>query len=29
MTQFTFNLAPERKTWTVTELTARIRDLLG
>ncbi|MBI1750523.1 MAG: exodeoxyribonuclease VII large subunit [Acidobacteria bacterium] len=29
MTQFTFNLAPERKTWTVTELTARIRDLLA
>ncbi|HEV8384478.1 MAG TPA: exodeoxyribonuclease VII large subunit [Candidatus Acidoferrales bacterium] len=29
MTQFTFNLAPERKTWTVTELTARIRDMLA
>ncbi len=29
MTQFTFNLAPERKTWTVAELTVRIRDLLA
>jgi exodeoxyribonuclease VII large subunit len=29
MTQFTFKLAPERKTWTVTELTARVRDLLA
>jgi exodeoxyribonuclease VII large subunit len=27
--QFTFNLVPERKTWTVSELTARIRDLLA
>jgi exodeoxyribonuclease VII large subunit len=26
MTQFQFNLAPERKIWTVRELTARIRD---
>ncbi len=29
MTQFQFNLAPERKVWSVTELTARIRDLLA
>ncbi len=29
MSQLTFNLVPERKTWTVSELTARIRDLLG
>ncbi len=29
MTQFTSNLAPERKTWTVIELTTRIRDLLA
>ncbi|MBZ5541368.1 MAG: exodeoxyribonuclease VII large subunit [Acidobacteriia bacterium] len=29
MSQLTFNLMPERKTWTVSELTARIRDLLG
>jgi exodeoxyribonuclease VII large subunit len=29
MSQFTLNLAPERKIWTVSELTARIRDLLG
>jgi exodeoxyribonuclease VII large subunit len=29
MTQFTFNLVPERKTWTVTELTARIREMLA
>jgi exodeoxyribonuclease VII large subunit len=27
--QFTFNLAPERKIWTVSELTGRIRDLLA
>lgn len=26
MTQFLFNLAPERKIWSVTELTVRIRD---
>lgn len=26
MTQFQFNLAPERKIWSVTELTVRIRD---
>lgn len=26
MTQFQFNLAPERKIWSVTELTAHIRD---
>lgn len=26
MTQFQFNLAPERKIWSVSELTARIRD---
>jgi exodeoxyribonuclease VII large subunit len=29
MAQLTFNLIPERKIWTVSELTARIRDLLG
>jgi exodeoxyribonuclease VII large subunit len=29
MTQFTLNLAPQKKVWTVTELTARIRDLLA
>ena len=29
MTQFQFNLAPERKVWSVSELTARIRDLLA
>ena len=29
MSQLTFNLVPERKTWTVSELTARIRDLLA
>src|SRR5713226_5079174 len=29
MTQFQFNLAPERKVWTVSELTGRIRDLLA
>jgi len=29
MTQFQFNLAPGRKVWSVTELTARIRDLLA
>jgi len=28
MTQFTLNLVPERKVWTVSQLTARIRDLL-
>jgi exodeoxyribonuclease VII large subunit len=27
-TQFTLNLAPERRIWTVSEITARIRDLL-
>jgi exodeoxyribonuclease VII large subunit len=27
--QFTFNLVPERRTWTVSELTARIRDILA
>jgi exodeoxyribonuclease VII large subunit len=27
--QLQFNLIPERKIWTVSELTARIRDLLG
>jgi exodeoxyribonuclease VII large subunit len=27
-TQFTLNLAPERRVWTVSELTARIKDLL-
>jgi len=29
MTQFQLNLAPERKVWSVSELTARIRDLLA
>src|SRR5229473_2089356 len=29
MPQFQLNLAPERKIWSVTELTARIRDLLA
>ncbi len=29
MTQFQFNLAPERKIWSVSELTGRIRDLLA
>ena len=29
MTQFQFNLVPGRKVWSVTELTARIRDLLA
>ncbi len=29
MAQFSFNLVPERKIWTVSELTGRIRDLLG
>jgi exodeoxyribonuclease VII large subunit len=29
MSQFQFNLAPERKVWSVSELTARIRDLLA
>src|SRR5216683_830475 len=29
MTQFTFNLMPEKRIWTVSELTARIRDLLA
>ncbi len=29
MTQFQLNLAPERKVWSVTELTERIRDLLA
>jgi len=28
MTQFQLNLAPERKVWSVSELTTRIRDLL-
>jgi len=28
MTQFTLNLAPERKVWSVSELTTRIRELL-
>ncbi len=27
--QLTFNLMPDRKTWTVSELTAKIRDLLA
>jgi len=27
-TQFSLNLAPERRVWTVSEITARIRDLL-
>jgi exodeoxyribonuclease VII large subunit len=29
MTQFQLNLAPERKVWSVSELTGRIRDLLA
>jgi exodeoxyribonuclease VII large subunit len=29
VTQFELNLAPERKIWTVTELTSRIQDLLA
>jgi exodeoxyribonuclease VII large subunit len=29
MTQFELNLAPERKIWTVSELTSRIRDILA
>ncbi len=29
MTQFQFNLAPERKVWSVSELPSRIRDLLA
>jgi exodeoxyribonuclease VII large subunit len=29
MTQLTFNLMPDRKTWTVSELTGKIRDLLA
>src|SRR6267378_6622627 len=29
MTQLTFNLQPTRKAWTVSELTAKIRDLLA
>lgn len=29
MTQFQFNLVPERKVWSVSELTGRIRDLLA
>src|SRR5229473_1915050 len=29
MTQFQFNLAPQRKIWSVSELTGRIRDLLA
>ena len=29
MSQLTFNLMPERRVWTVSELTARIRDLLA
>lgn len=29
MTQFQFNLVPGRKVWSVTDLTARIRDLLA
>ncbi|HMD32620.1 MAG TPA: exodeoxyribonuclease VII large subunit, partial [Candidatus Acidoferrales bacterium] len=28
MAQFTLNLVPDRKVWTVSQLTARIRDLL-
>jgi exodeoxyribonuclease VII large subunit len=28
MAQFTLNLVPERKIWTVSQLTARVRDLL-
>jgi len=29
MTQLSFNLMPDRKVWTVSELTARVRDLLA
>ena len=29
MTQLTFNLMPERRAWTVSELTVKIRDLLA
>jgi exodeoxyribonuclease VII large subunit len=29
MSQLTFNLMPERRAWTVSELTAKIRDLLA
>ena len=29
MSQLTFNLMPEKRVWTVSELTARIRDLLA
>jgi exodeoxyribonuclease VII large subunit len=29
MTQLTFNLMPERRAWTVSELTGKIRDLLA
>jgi exodeoxyribonuclease VII large subunit len=29
MSQLTFNLMPDRKTWTVSELTGKIRDLLA
>ena len=29
MSQLSFNLMPDRKVWTVSELTARVRDLLG
>jgi exodeoxyribonuclease VII large subunit len=29
MSQLTFNLMPDRQTWTVTELTGKIRDLLA
>lgn len=29
MSQLQFNLMPERRVWTVSELTAKIRDLLG
>jgi exodeoxyribonuclease VII large subunit len=29
MTQLTFNLMPDRKTWTVSELTGKIRELLA
>ena len=28
MAQFTLNLVPERRVWTVSQLTARVRDLL-
>src|SRR6202171_6718423 len=29
MTQLTFNLMPERRAWTVSELTVKIRDLFA